>query len=85
MTHVVTESCFKCDALPCTTVCPVDCFHAGDNFVVIDPKRCIDCAVCVAECPVHAIVEDTALPPSQQAYSQLNAERAREWPPLPAA
>jgi large subunit ribosomal protein L19 len=27
-------------------VCPVDCFHFGPNFMVIDPDECIDCTLC---------------------------------------
>jgi ferredoxin len=54
MTHVVTESCIRCRYTDCVDVCPVDCFREGPNFLTIDPDECIDCAVCVAECPVNA-------------------------------
>jgi ferredoxin len=40
------------------SVCPVDCFYEGDNILVIDPEACIDCGVCVPECPVDAIKSD---------------------------
>lgn len=59
MTYVVTESCINCKYTDCVSVCPVDCFYEGSNFLVINPDECIDCAVCVAECPVEAIVPDT--------------------------
>ena len=39
-------------------VCPVDCFHEGENMLVIDPEECIDGGVCIPECPVDAIVPD---------------------------
>ena len=26
-------------------VCPVDCFHEGENMLVINPDECIDCGV----------------------------------------
>ncbi len=55
MTYVVTDACVKCKYTDCIEVCPVDCFHEGELMVVIDPKTCIDCGVCVAECPVDAI------------------------------
>ena len=42
MTHVVTENCIKCKFTDCVDVCPVDCFRAGPNFLVIDPDECID-------------------------------------------
>lgn len=79
MTHVVTEACIQCRYTDCVTVCPVDCFHAGPNFLVIDPEECIDCAVCVAECPVNAIYAEEDLPDDQQAFVALNAELSQQW------
>jgi len=38
---------------------PVDCFYEGENMLVIHPDECIDCGVCVPECPVDAIKPDT--------------------------
>ena len=55
MTFVVTEACIKCKLTDCVEVCPVDCFHEGPNFLVIDPDECIDCTLCEPECPVEAI------------------------------
>lgn len=55
MTHVVLDSCVRCKYTTCVQVCPVDCFYEGKDMVVIDPEACIDCGVCVAECPVGAI------------------------------
>ena len=55
MTYVVTENCIKCKYTDCVDVCPVDCFHEGPNFLTIDPEECIDCTLCVAECPAEAI------------------------------
>ena len=59
MTYVVTDECVKCKYTDCVTVCPVDCFKEGPNILIIDPDECIDCAVCVPECPVNAIVSDS--------------------------
>ncbi len=39
MTFVVTENCIKCKFTDCVDVCPVDCFHEGPNFLVIDPDE----------------------------------------------
>ena len=85
MTFVVTEACIRCKYTDCVSVCPVDCFHEGPNFLVIDPDACIDCAVCVPECPVNAIVADHELAPEQDGYLALNARCAREWPVITAA
>jgi len=43
----------------CAAVCPVDCitFPAEtEGKAVIDQEECIDCAACVDECPVEAII-----------------------------
>jgi len=80
MTYVVTESCIRCKYTDCAAVCPVTCFHEGPNFLVIDPDECIDCDVCVPECPVNAIFPDSELPPGQERFLALNAELAQEWP-----
>lgn len=80
MTFVVTEPCIKCKYTDCVEVCPVDCFHEGPNFLVIDPEECIDCALCEPECPVAAIYDQDGLPDDQQQFVQLNAELAAQWP-----
>jgi ferredoxin len=80
MTHVVTESCIKCKYTDCVDVCPVDCFHEGPNMLVIDPDECIDCAVCIPECPVNAIVPEEDLSEEQKKFTPLNAELAKIWP-----
>ncbi len=80
MTFVVTENCIKCKYTDCVEVCPVDCFHEGPNFLVIDPDECIDCTLCEPECPAQAIFSEDDLPAGQEQFLQLNAELAREWP-----
>jgi ferredoxin len=60
----------------------VDCFREGPNFLVIDPDECIDCAVCIPECPVNAIVPEEDVPGNQQNYIQLNADLAKAWPSI---
>jgi ferredoxin len=80
MTHVVTESCIKCKYTDCVDVCPVDCFHEGPNMLVIDPDECIDCAVCIPECPVNAIFAEEDVPEDQREWTALNAELTKGWP-----
>lgn len=80
MTFVVTENCIKCKYTDCVEVCPVDCFHEGPNFLVIDPDECIDCTLCVPECPVEAIYSDDELPPDQEHFLDINAELSKLWP-----
>ena len=80
MTFVVTESCIKCKYTDCVEVCPVDCFHEGPNFLVIDPDECIDCTLCEPECPVEAIFSEDELPGDQKQFLEINAELSQDWP-----
>ncbi|MDT8364311.1 MAG: ferredoxin family protein [Nitrosomonas sp.] len=82
MTYVVTESCIKCKYTDCVDVCPVDCFHEGPNFLAIDPDECIDCTLCVAECPVEAIYAEDDVPDNQRRFIALNAELSKTWKTL---
>ena len=52
----------------------LDCFHEGPNFLAIDPDECIDCGVCVPECPVDAIFAEEDIPSGQEHMAELNAE-----------
>jgi len=82
MTYVVTESCIKCKYTDCVDVCPVDCFREGPNMLVIDPDECIDCTLCVAECPVEAIFAEDDVPVAQREFIALNAQLSRDWPAI---
>jgi ferredoxin len=50
-------------------------------MLVIDPDECIDCAVCIPECPVNAIYAEEDVPPDQQDFIALNVElsHAQGW------
>jgi ferredoxin len=61
-------------------------------MLVIDPDECIDCAVCIPECPVNAIYAEEDVPAAQRHFTALNAELTKAWPvitdtkePLPTA
>lgn len=92
MTHVVTESCLQCRYTDCVDVCPTDAFRAGRNMLVIAPDDCIDCGVCIPECPVNAIYFEGDVPADQRRFIPINAELSAQWPvicrsqpPLPDA
>ena len=58
-------------------VCPVGAFHEGDTQMVVDPDTCIDCGVCIGECPQGAIANaDDA----DEKWVAFNAEKSKEWP-----
>ncbi|QCE33689.1 ferredoxin family protein [Acetobacteraceae bacterium] len=78
MTYVVTENCIRCKFMDCVEVCPVDCFYAGENFLVISPEECIDCGVCEPECPAEAILPDTD--DEAQKWLDVNTKYSKSWP-----
>jgi len=83
MTHVVTESCINCKYTSCVPVCPVDCFYEGPNFLVINPIECIDCGVCVSECPIDAIVPEHVLPRQEfKKWEKINEDLSKIWPKI---
>lgn len=61
MSFKVTDECIGCGA--CDYSCPTGALTKTDSFLgvfVIDPYLCDDCTICVAKCPVDAIVPDPA-------------------------
>jgi ferredoxin len=55
----------------------MDCFMEGPNFLVINPDECIDCSMCVPECPVNAIVGENEIAQDQAHFIQLNRDLSR--------
>lgn len=78
MTFLVTEHCIKCKYQDCVEVCPVDCFYEGENFLVINPEECIDCALCEPECPADAIIEGES--DVDGFWLDINSKYAAVWP-----
>lgn len=85
MPFVVTENCINCKHTKCADACPVDAFYEGPNFLVINPRECIDCAICPSQCPVGAIMEDRDVPKDQRIFLRLNAELSTIWPNISEA
>lgn len=82
MAFVVTDKCIQCKHTDCAQVCPVKCFREGENFLVIDPDECIDCNLCVPECPVQAIYSEDDLPEKYLPFVKINANFAKKWPKI---
>jgi ferredoxin len=79
--HYITETCIGVKDASCVDVCPVDCIHprkdepdfATAEMLYIDPQTCIDCGLCVDECPVKAIFNEDDLPVSLEGFIERNA------------
>ena len=93
MTYLVNDKCVKCKYTDCVSVCPVDCFYEGENFLAINPDECIDCGVCEPECPAGANVADSSMEKDEHdKWLKINTEMSAIWPnitqtkdPLPDA
>lgn len=83
MTYVVTDNCIACKYTDCVDICPVDCFHEGENMLVINPDVCIDCGVCEPECPAGAISADTAS--DVKSWVDFNTQYSKRWPLIVSA
>lgn len=85
MAFVITEKCLGERYATCAAVCPVDCIYPGEYqgevFMVIDPVVCIDCGVCIPECPIDAIVECEEDSPEWAAINAQLAPEFQEHPP----
>ena len=80
MAYSVNDKCIMCKHTDCVEVCPVDCFYEGENMLVINPDECIDCDLCVPECPEEAIFHEEEVPENQIPFIDLNAKYAKVWP-----
>ena len=51
-------------------------------MLVINPEECIDCNLCVSQCPIDAIFEEDNLPDDQQHMIEINEKYSQVWPVL---
>ncbi len=80
MSHWIAEPCIGTKDTACVAVCPVDCIHPTkeeadfekEEMLYIDPDTCIDCGLCVDECPVKAIFPDDELPEKWAHFKERN-------------
>jgi ferredoxin--NADP+ reductase len=81
MTHVITQPCRGPRCAACLAVCPVDCIGptpaepawSRAPMLYIDPELCIDCGLCVSECPAKAIFPQHRLPSRWRMFMLINA------------
>jgi len=72
MAFIITEPCIGCKYTDCVEICPVDCFYEAEDMLVINPNECIDCGLCVPECPVEAIIPEDEVPHNQIHFIEIN-------------
>ncbi|HEY3324870.1 MAG TPA: ferredoxin family protein [Planctomycetota bacterium] len=88
MAHVVTSPCIGTHDTACMKVCPVNCFYDLElsdlglqplpdkpdvtKFLIISPDECIDCGLCVPECPVAAIFPLDDVPEAEKKFIDIN-------------
>ena len=83
MAHIVTSPCVGTKDTACMKVCPVNCFYdvpCADlgldadkgNILIISPDECIDCGLCVPECPVSAVFPLDDVPEADKQYIDIN-------------
>ena len=56
--YMVTNACQGCLARPCEVNCPKKAIAVGeDRHSHIDSSKCINCGLCMQNCPYHAIIK----------------------------
>ena len=86
MAYVITKPCIGVKDAACVTVCPMDCIHptkdepgfAAALQLYIEPEPCIDCGLCVGECPVNAIFAKEDVPAEWAEFIEKNAAHFRK-------
>lgn len=53
--YVITNMCRGCEARPCIMNCPKDAISMNGNQAEIDYDKCVNCGLCLKNCPFHAI------------------------------
>ena len=56
-TTAYPNKCRHCDPAPCQRVCPTGAItrDSSSDLVLIDPRRCIGCAMCAVVCPFDVV------------------------------
>lgn len=88
MAHTVCSPCVGTHDTACMKVCPVNCFYDVElselglqptaekpeltKMLIINPDECIDCGLCVPECPVAAIFPLDDVPENEKQFNDIN-------------
>ncbi len=55
--YMVTNACQACIARPCMMNCPKKCIEITGGRAHIDAEACVNCGICMQNCPYHAIIK----------------------------
>ena len=55
--YMVTNACQACLARPCMMNCGKKAISITDGRARIDPDKCVNCGLCMQNCPYHAIIK----------------------------
>jgi NAD-dependent dihydropyrimidine dehydrogenase PreA subunit len=80
MAMVIAKPCIGVKDTACVVVCPVDVIHptkdeadfASAEQLYVDMPNCIDCGMCVEECPVRAIFHEDDVPREWHEFIEKN-------------
>jgi ferredoxin len=81
MAFVIAKPCVGVKDTACVVVCPCDVIHPTKDEpgfetavqLFIDPRHCIDCGLCVGECPVNAVFHEGDVPAEWKDFIEKNA------------
>jgi [FeFe] hydrogenase (group B1/B3) len=54
--YFVSNACQGCVARPCMLNCKRDAVSMVDGHAKINTEKCVNCGICMKECPYHAII-----------------------------
>ncbi|MGP1577465.1 MAG: monomeric [FeFe] hydrogenase [Treponema sp.] len=55
--YMITNACQACVARPCVINCPKKCISIYSGRAHIDDDVCVNCGMCMQNCPYHAIIK----------------------------
>lgn len=55
--YMVTNACQACVARSCVMNCPKKCVEISGGRAHIDGSKCVNCGICMQNCPFHAIIK----------------------------
>jgi Fe-S-cluster-containing dehydrogenase component len=73
--------CQHCEDAPCIEACTIEdaLYTRSDGLVIIDPKKCTGCQICIDACPYGAIFYNNSLHLAQKCTGCAHLLDAKGW------